>query len=177
MKKTLLLPLLACIFIFAQCKKDKNSPEPDNPYGLPNATQTGANVFACRVNGVNWVSGKGIYKMGGEVSNDTLSCWGIRKDTDHLNDLVIQLRGGAAQGGQYSLSATGSNYIRYVLGKTCNGYLGSNFLTLFSTSGSVTISKIDRINKIISGTFNCKVPVPTCDTLYVTDGRFDIRYY
>lgn len=35
--------LFATCFIlaFASCKKEKHGPPPDNPYGLPNATQEG----------------------------------------------------------------------------------------------------------------------------------------
>lgn len=61
--------LFATCFIlaFASCKKEKHGPPPDNPYGLPNATTEGKNIFACRVNGQNWISETGIYNMGGGI--------------------------------------------------------------------------------------------------------------
>ena len=42
------IPFLVVISITTSCYK---SPPPvyDNPYGLPNATQVGADIFACRV--------------------------------------------------------------------------------------------------------------------------------
>jgi hypothetical protein len=55
MRKIQAIPLVALLvicFCFAQCHKDK-SPAPDNPYGLPNATQREAGVFARKINGVN----------------------------------------------------------------------------------------------------------------------------
>ncbi len=65
--------LIITLFTFNQCKKDKTTdPAPDNPYGLPNATQIGANMFACRVNGVNWISKTDIYHLGGGIKNDTV---------------------------------------------------------------------------------------------------------
>ncbi len=60
------------------CSGCKNSPSPavDNPYGLPNATQTGANVFACRINGQNWISSTSILAMGAGIFNDSLRITG-----------------------------------------------------------------------------------------------------
>ena len=177
MERILIVIILLSGLLFTNCKKERNKTEPDNPYGLPNATQTGANIFACRVNGVNWISGKGIYNLGGGVSNDTLNCWGSLKDVDYLDILEIIIPGGAAQGRQYNLGLGGNGTIKNDLNKTCNGSLGSNIQHLQSVSGEILIEKIDKINKIISGTFHCKIPVPTCDTINITDGRFDIRYY
>jgi hypothetical protein len=50
-------------------------------------------------------------------------------------------------------------------------------LSLYGTDGELALTKLDKINKIASGTFNCIIPIPNCDTLKVTDGRFDIKYY
>ncbi len=55
-----LLATLGC----TSCKKTAD-PEPDNPYGLPKATQTGVGIFACRVNGENWIVENSIYTLGG----------------------------------------------------------------------------------------------------------------
>lgn len=170
------IAILSC-FCFADCKKSKNTPPPDNPYGLPNATQEGKNIFACRVNGENWISEKGIYNIGSRVSNDTLSCWGKLKDVGYIDNLSIYVFEEAAQGRQYVLGGSISGYIRNDLNQTCTGYHGGNIHSLFSSSGNVTITKLDRTNRIVSGTFNCTIPVPGCDTLEITDGRFDIRYH
>ena len=167
--------LLITMFSFNQCKKNHGI-QSDNPYGLPNATQTGANMFACRVNGVNWISGNGITLMGGGVSNDTLSAHGETGDGNYFDMIEFTIQGGAVQGGQYNFNITGGKKINFETLKTCNGYLGS-ILHQVSTSGTGLITKIDKTNKIISGTFNCKIPIATCDTLNITDGRFDINYY
>jgi hypothetical protein len=42
--------------------------------------------------------------------------------------------------------------------------------------GNIILSKIDRINYIVSGIFEFSTVVTGCDTLKVTNGRFDIRY-
>jgi|GEM_PF-1181570 len=46
-----------------KCKKDDNLDE----NGLPKATQTGAMLFACKVNGEKWVARRSIYDVGGLV--------------------------------------------------------------------------------------------------------------
>lgn len=167
----LLMPFLfVTIFTFAQCKKD-NTQKPDNPYGLPNATQTGANIFACRINGSNWISEKGLYKMGGGVYADTLNCWG----TANGDIISIMIVTAASQGDQFILSAGSNSFIRFSTFYTCTGFQNT-ILLQNSTDGTVSITKIDRTNKIISGIFSCRIPIPNCDTLHITDGRFDYSY-
>lgn len=158
----------------SQCKKGTNTNSSDNAYGLPNATQTGANIFACRVNGVNWISDNGILVMGGGISNDTLSATGSNGGVNYFERLVIQVLGGAVQGSQYQITPTSSNKLYLSTNRTCQG-IGSVTI-YYAVEGIIVITKIDRTNKIISGTFNCKIPIPNCDTLNITDGRFDIRY-
>ena len=43
-------------------------------------------------------------------------------------------------------------------------------------SGKVNFSKIDRINFIISGKFEFSTVTQDCDTIRITDGRFDMQY-
>ncbi len=77
MKQTLIIFLtITSILCFGctSCKKD-TTPEADNTYGLPNASQTGANILACRINGKNWVSNQGIYALGGGSSRYFSSYW------------------------------------------------------------------------------------------------------
>ena len=45
-----------------------------------------------------------------------------------------------------------------------------------SAWGGGEILRLDIPNRIISGTFNFKALRPNCDTLRVTDGRFDIKF-
>lgn len=165
--------LLLTIFTFNKCKKDKGvESKVDNPYGLPNATQIGANTFACRVNGVNWISKNDIYSLGAFVSSDTLSLGGGGGGIP-FEKLFFFIRSGQ-QGVQYRLNdllnSSGGVFIGndVCLGRT---------LTKYTNDGSLTITKYDISNKIVSGTFNCLIPIPQCDTLKITDGRFDIRFH
>ncbi|MCX8492431.1 MAG: hypothetical protein ORN54_15345, partial [Cyclobacteriaceae bacterium] len=43
-------------------------------------------------------------------------------------------------------------------------------------SGKVTIIKLDRLNYVIAGTFDLITYKTSCDTLKITNGRFDIKY-
>jgi len=42
--------------------------------------------------------------------------------------------------------------------------------------GTLKITKLDTTNHIIAGTFEFTVWTEECDTIRVTDGRFDINY-
>jgi hypothetical protein len=61
------------------------------------------------------------------------------------------------------------------------GFIANNcFIDYYDTSvyreGSLTITKLDKINRIISGTFSATLYKPGCDTIKITDGRFDMKY-
>ncbi len=43
-------------------------------------------------------------------------------------------------------------------------------------SASITISKLDKSAGIVSGTFSAVFIKEGCDTISITDGRFDIKY-
>jgi len=42
--------------------------------------------------------------------------------------------------------------------------------------GYVNFSKIDKINYIVSGTFEFSTVTDDCETINITNGRFDMRY-
>ncbi len=170
--------LFATCFIlaFAACKKEKNNPPPDNPYGLPNATTEGKNIFACRVNGENWIVQNSIYTLGGGVQNDTLSVSGSSDGNNYFHRLTLYISENIVSGNSYNINS----FNRILLSANwtpCNGAMGSNVINQFATSGQIILTKYDADNKIISGKFSCRIPIPNCDTLNITDGRFDIRYY
>lgn len=168
---------LCVILTASQCKKSVGPP-PDNPYGLPNATQTGANIFACRINGQNWISKTDIFHLGGGIQNDSLGMHGSVVKDNSFQDIGISLYKNLQQGNLYNLGDSLKGHFFYITDSSCvsagswNSIIRSN-----SISGSLTLTRLDRTNKIFSGTFNCRIPIPQCDTLNVTDGRFDVKYY
>jgi hypothetical protein len=176
MKKIQIIPLVAllCIcFCFAQCHKDK-SPVPDNPYGLPNATQRGAGVFACRINGVNHIAPNKTGNQGGGAGNGTVGVFGSFPVTHFYDYLNLGLRGSIKINVKYDLADTLHTFCYFQTDSTCS-MIGS-VTNIKPSSGNLTLTKLDTINKVISGIFYLRIPIPNCDTFNVTDGRFDISY-
>lgn len=178
--KTLLILLgIPFLLISSECKKHHTNPYSDN--GLPPATQTGANTFACRVNGEVWIvkPAFGISVISGGISNDTLGVLGttLKKNSDFWGDLYIWIGYFDSSKQKYSLDDSINSYIMYNTNKSCftrtGGYGVGNAK---STDGELTLTRVDTVNKIISGTFWATIPTAYCDTLHITQGRFDIDY-
>lgn len=167
---------LCVILTASRCKKNVGPP-PDNPYGLPNATQTGANIMACRINGQNWISKTDIYHFWGGIQNDSLGITGTAVGVD-FQVIAINLYKNLQQGSLYNLGDSLKGRVFYLADSSCvNAGSWNSIIRSNSISGSLTLTRLDRTNKIFSGTFNCRIPIPQCDTMNVTDGRFDIKYY
>ena len=181
MKKIKIMPLAVLLFLcfcFAQCHKDK-TPAPDNPYGLPNATQTGAGVFACRINGTNAIAKNDIYHQGGGVHNDTLGIFGSSPSGRFFNIISLGVYGNLKESVTYNFKDSIHTFCLFGTDSTCQ--LIVSVTNTYPKNGSFILTKLDTTHKnttqnIISGTFSFKVPISGCDTLNVTDGRFDISY-
>ena len=51
-----------------------------------------------------------------------------------------------------------------------------NQLNDVTSAGRLTITKLDRTNRIISGTFNAILSKVGCAEIKITDGRFDMKF-
>ena len=176
--KILLISIVFCgLFCFAQCKKDRNKPKPDNPYGLPNATQTGAGVFACLINGDKFIGGdKPFYANRAQLREDTLGVSGEPYTGRYFQFIQLAIYGNLQEGKLYEVDSIN---IISVLGtdSTCHG-ISSDVVTAYSQTGTIQLTKFDTVNKIVSGIFDSlSFPIPGCDTLHATNGRFDYHYY
>ena len=59
----------------------------------------------------------------------------------------------------------------YIENQNCFYFTSSNY------SGSITITKLDNINFIVSGTFEFKSISDNCEGIIdITNGRFDLQY-
>ena len=168
---------LTTFFFLAACSKKVEE--------LPPATQTGANTFGAKVNGEFWIP-----KSFGPLSNDILEARFFNN-----NDLRIRAA-------NYSSSPTETEFEIFIkevktpgvyqLNSTVNfatmtagyGYFvkrkftpENEWITSVSSTGSVTISRVDTINKIVSGTFqfNGGSLYNAGEILPVTEGRFDLK--
>ncbi len=174
------LTLLLCTALFlTSCEKDIEA--------LPDATETGANTFGAKVDGALWVPQKSALS-----SSDLL----LEAVVNGTGTLLINARNFSASPnetefemvlknftgpGTYTLN---SNTAKYPYETASYGYfIKRNFMPLnewitsSSNTGSVTVTKYDVANGIVSGIFefNAKSIDSTAPAMKVTDGRFDIK--
>ncbi len=164
-----------CFFIFflfflSNCYKQKL----DNPYGLPNVTQNGSMVFACRINGQDRIAKSDIVSQIGNIATDSVFVGGGFGDVYYYERVGWIIYGNAKLNIPYNLGDSISTAFLYSTDSTCLGI--PTLIYVNTATGTITFTKLDSINRIISGVFAFKVPMPNCDTLNFTDGRFDIRY-
>ena len=175
--RTLIAVLVTSLF-FAACKKSTDLPAP---------TETGENSFAARVNGTIWEA-RGF---GPFPANDVLEARRFGNGDIIINarnfassptekEFVIFLKGANATG-VYQLNSNtahpgwDASYAYYVVRRFTPE---NEWMTNASYPGTVTLTKLDTVNHILSGTFQFQMinlyndPQP----LSVTEGRFDIRY-
>ncbi len=172
-----ILTAVLSIFLFASCKKQITE--------LPPATQTGAHTFGAMVNGQFWMP----QGFGPLPANDILEARMIGNDViinarnfaSSPNETEFELRiHGVTAPGTYLLNTNvthpsgGVSYAYYV---KRNLTPQNEWLTSATSTGSVTITRMDTVNLIVSGTFQFNMmninnaPEP----LAVTEGRFDVK--
>lgn len=169
-----IIPLL--MLTMQQC--ENNTPKPKELTELeklPAATQTGKRTFGCLVNGKAWVTklsthSQSDYQTGtlyvfasvhneifNSVMNFTVTDLNLSEKTYFLSE---------------KLSDEVSQYARYYdYTEPCS------YITTSVYTGSVSITHLDKINFIISGTFEFEAYSDDCTQMIkITDGRFDIHY-
>ncbi|MDO7887510.1 hypothetical protein [Hymenobacter cheonanensis] len=172
------LLLLAALLGLSQCKKSDSGPaRPEDQ--LPPATQTGAGTFGCLLNGQPWTpSGYDgspnfvlTYDSGYRGGALQIKCY--RYTSNSTFQSIIFGAVNVSQAGTYffSIPNNGISYFDTSLVAPCNLQSYSNPGTY--RTGSFTLTRFDLKAGIISGTFNFKFAQPSCDTLKITQGRFD----
>ena len=179
MKNSILLLLIAFVFCFAQCQKDKIDSN-----GLPPATQEGKNTLGFLLNGQPWTpqgnSGTGNLSIDFDqgFNNGILGIVAYR--TLSASDKTQFILGIAD-----SLNFLNSPFTLIIKKKSIGGmsFSTKNYCDILHTdttiyeSGKINISKLDRINRIVAGTFEGILFKQICgDTLKITEGRFDMKY-
>lgn len=172
MKKSLLLlpfwGLLGC---------HKNDPGPEQQ--LPAATQTGANTLGCLVNGQPWTpqgnNGWSNYTVSYDPSFrlGTLNIAAYRYANSQAKQEVLGVFSDSLlpSTGRYKLHTSGHHGAGYVNGpRNCTCY--STTATTYCR-GELVITRLDRSAGVIAGTFAFTLAQPGCDTIKVTQGRFD----
>jgi hypothetical protein len=174
-----LLVLLLCLSL-STCnwfsKKDEPNPQ------LPPETQTGANTFGCKVNGQIWTPAgdRPGFVPNVDVIYDAGFCGGnldakIFQNQNENESFFVLFGCSLTESKTFSLDGPNGNpdwRLSYIDGNTACSYSVGNDLY---SNGTVTFTKVDFPNRIVSGRFECTLYVPGCDTLRITEGRFDFR--
>ena len=166
------------------CHKSKATPkEPiDLTPKIPEATNIGANTFGCYINGALFVAATNnpnsvlaVSCSYNSISPNELRIQGSRRN-DSINDNISFRSYVLDPNKNYNMDVIGAQrgYANYFLFNTdCFEYdhMESNL-------GSVYISHLDTINRIVSGTFEMELFNEDCipNLLKITEGRFDLTY-
>ncbi len=158
------------------CKKQVDS------NGLPPATQNGSNTLGFLLNGKPWTPSG--YNGTANLSVDV--------DFGFKN-------GGFSIAAYRIITSSNRQYISFGIADSLNMttipvtlplnqtslfgiYYSNNTCSFYSTDsavyekGSLTVSKLDTTNRIIAGTFNATLSKTGCDTIRITEGRFDMKF-
>lgn len=178
------LPLYLALLLLTQCSKCKNDPTPADPTSqLPPATQTGANTFGCLVNGQVYIPGGNagpsnfgvLYELGPMGANLNIQTYRINKNGRQYINLSC---GPVTQVRAYSLNIPvtegTASYTNTYLPTQCSSYDGN--MPPLHRKGQLVITRLDTSKGIIAGTFEVTFYQPGCDTLKITQGRFDAKF-
>ncbi len=173
MKRLLLLPLA----LLLGCKK--NDPDPVDQ--LPPATQTGANTFGCLVNGKAWTpkgyNGTGNYSVAYDPGlNGGIFDLAVYRYVSGSPDeqYMVLYANQVGQQGSYSFQSPRRTRASFEDDKTKCRWSSRDSATTYCR-GTLTITRLDLRAGIIAGTFAFTLYKPGCDSVRVTQGRFDKR--
>jgi hypothetical protein len=166
----LLLFLASC----EGCKTDEPKPKTELEK-LPPATQVGKNTFGCLVNGKAWVPATSI-DAGATYQLGILSVSGaVYGPSQYLSMAVLEkYYGGFLTTTTYPLNKFPDSFADAAF--QISGNSGCQYEPQNCLSGQMTLTKIDKIKYIISGVFEFTTVTDGCDTLKITNGRFDLEY-
>jgi hypothetical protein len=180
--KHLLFIFLLPLLISASCKKTVTPPPPPVAEQLPPATQEGKNTCGFLVNGKVWLP-KGRVGNGSPnlkwwydptYRNGTFNINGYRYDKnegDKFTSFVIAIDN-FSSAGVYALNTSGrvTGYSDY--NKNCIYYRED---TIPVNNNYINITKFNLQQGIIAGLFQFTLAKAGCDTIRITEGRFDIK--
>jgi hypothetical protein len=177
-----MLVLLLTLLIYASCKKTVTPNPIPAIEQLPPATQEGKNTCGFLVNGKVWLP-KGRVGNGSPnlkwwydpgYHNGTFNINGYRYDKsegDKFTSFVIAIDNFSSPGIFY-LNTAGRvcGYSDY--NKNCIYYRED---TISRGNNHINITKFDLQSGIVAGTFEFTLAKDGCDTIRITQGRFDIK--
>ena len=197
MKKLIFATLVA--LTTCSCSKENASVTP--PDTLPPITQVGANTAGCIINGkvlipkngINPTSGQDVYGLDGHTginfdvipygnNHFAFAIYNI-KDKGFNYSIYVHLNNVLNGTGNYTVGQSNAEYWSFasnnpqiIARETFDGVSGKTFLSS-PNSGTITITRFDYPNHVISGTFSATLynQTNTTEVIQVTDGRFDLK--
>nr|WP_321412294.1 hypothetical protein [uncultured Allomuricauda sp.] len=171
--KKLLITL--CLLAVNACSN--NDDKPLNPVDtLPPITQTGEDTFACLINGKPFFSSKD--RRASYTFTDgayTLGVSGSRNDEIGLRTISIQgIDVAPLNEGIYNLESEKSGNFSGLYG--IDGGLLLDVGTSDNLPGTLTITRFDLDEFIVSGTFEFTVVDDEGNKYEITEGRFDLEF-
>ncbi|RIH65998.1 hypothetical protein D1164_06955 [Mariniphaga sediminis] len=163
------------LFTAGSCEKEDEDPQ------LPPVTQTGEDTFGCLVNGDIWlpelviafptqprVSAKLVREFGYRM-------WEIGANQGAESSFYFGIHEDSLKVGKVNIS-TDEVYGRGIgLHYFSKNYEMTSFAWQKGLPVQFTITKLDTVNKIVSGIFSFDAINMSNDTVKITDGRFDIK--
>ncbi len=139
---------------------------------LPPATQEGKSTFGCLVNGKAWVTNSSTDALAVYQSGLLQVSAGI-DETNRQQGMILVFSNGVEEGSLYDLAWDIKNKVEF----SSRNPSGICFYERqHAMGGNLKITKLDQVNLIVSGLFEFTTVVSGCDTIKVTDGRFDLLY-
>lgn len=171
------LPLYLALGLLTQCSSCKDA-DPSPEEQLPPITQTGANTFGCLLNGQPWTpqgnSGTSNYSVVYCCAADggvfDIKVYRINSATQDYQNLYLFCRP-IDKIGSYDFADSSKTDVYFSDRKTGCDVSSRDAGTY--RKGTLTITRFDLQAGIISGTFEFTLAKPGCDTIKVTQGRFD----
>lgn len=155
----------SCELLFPKCEPKTELEK------LPPITREGRNTFGCLVNGKAFVVSNTSDQVA--IFQQGKLQFGASIDDGDLDESVYMIVGDPiAENETYSFNDAEYNaeYQYRNTYKTCIYEFENTY------GGTLIFSKIDRVKNIISGTFEFSTVTVGCDTIRITDGRFDVQY-
>ena len=172
MKKLFLLAAIA--LTLSCCNKDDDTTE-----SLPPATQTGAGTFACNVNGRAFIDTSGGYFNCFYQLVDGDYYFGIQgQDDDEMRTVVLSTTAKSISENEILLLLENIDGHAWGGGRfNTDSIVGDASYTNSQYTGELSISKLDFVNNIVSGTFWFDIEHPvTGETVEIRNGRFDTLF-
>ena len=171
--------MIICLFCYSCSKNDSymtssqsstGNPRNPPPPNLPPATQYGANTFGCLVNGQEWLP-QGSYTqpyVSCNYINGKLTLQANQVSSFGTQNIVINLT---------NVHSTGSHVLNPKLSGQNVYYdlFGKKFNCDSVTVGNLTMTRLDSIGRILSGTFYFDA-IDSTSRYKIRSGRFDLRY-